>query len=268
VAAEQRSQAEPAAAPLNGRRALVTGGDTGIGEAICLELAARGAAVAVDYVGDEEPAKRLVAELKQGGAQAIAVAMDVSDEQAVRRGFEAIRDELGPVDLLVNNAGVEHYYRLVEMELSAWQQVIDINLTGPFLCAREAARGMVAAGIGGTIINVSSVHERIPWEGFSHYCASKGGLKLFMETIAKELAPHGIRVLSVGPGAIETPINREVLADPKQSAAVRAEIPLGRWGKPEEIARAVAWLASDEADYVTGTTLFIDGGMCLYPRFI
>ena len=153
------------------------------------------------------------------------------------------------------------------MPLEEWNKVIGVNLTGAFLCAREAARGMTSAGAHGVIVNVSSVHEQIPWEQFGHYCASKGGMKLWAQTVAKELAPAGIRVVNIAPGAIATSINKDVLADPQQKHQVEAEIPLGRWGKPEEIAGAIAWLASDDADYVTGTTLFVDGGMTAYPNF-
>lgn len=252
---------------LSGRHALVTGGDSGIGQAICYELAAHGAAVAINYVGAAEEAGSMVEQIKAAGGSACAVAMDVSSEQDVQRAFGEAREAIGSIDLLVNNAGVEHPYPLLEMPFDAWQKVIDVNLTGAFLCAREAARMMHEAGKHGAILNISSVHEQIPWESFSHYCASKGGMRLFAQSIAKELAPLGIRVASVAPGAIETPINAQVLADHKESAAVRAEIPLGRWGKPHEIARTVAWLASDQAAYITGATLFVDGGMTLYPRF-
>lgn len=253
---------------LAGRVALVSGGATGIGAAICAELGRQGAAVAVNYIGDPAPAEEVVRRLTEEGARAQAFQFDVSQEEQVQSGVSAVAESLGPVDLLVNNAGVESFHRLTELELSAWQQVIGVNLTGPFLLSREVARRLLADGRGGVIVNITSVHERIPWEGYAHYCASKGGLKLFSETIAKELAPHGFRVVSVAPGAIETPINRGVLADPAQSAAVRAEIPLGRWGRPEEIARVVAWLAGPQADYITGTTVFVDGGMTLYPRFL
>src|SRR3954454_4042804 len=154
------------------------------------------------------------------------------------------------------------------MSLDEWNRVLGVNLTGPFLCAREVARGLVNAGTGGVIVNVSSVHETIPWERFGHYCASKGGMKLWAQTIAKELAPHHIRVVNVAPGAIATPINQAVLDSEVMRRAVEVEIPWGRFGQPEEIAAAVAWLASPEAEYVTGTTLFIDGGMTTYPGFI
>ena len=254
---------------LAGRRALVTGGDSGIGRGISTELARRGAAVVIADIPPLDDARTLCRELAADGATSTAVALDVTDEGQVAAGFAAAADALGgPVDLLVNNAGIEMPHRLVEMPLDDWQRVLDVNLTGAFLCAREAARTMIDAGIGGTIVNVSSVHERIPWRRFSHYCASKAGMKLFAQSIAYELAEHGIRVVNVAPGAIETPINAEVLADPAQREAVEDQVPLGRWGDVDDVAHAVAWLASEEARYVTGTTLFIDGGMTLYPNFV
>jgi glucose 1-dehydrogenase len=254
---------------LKGRRALVTGGSTGIGRATCLRLAADGAAVAVNYIGPADPANDLVGEIAGAGGHAIAIAADVSDEQQVIAMFADASGQLGgPIDLLVNNAGVEHPYELIDMPLAEFNRVLSINLTGGFLCARETAKALRAKDAPGVIVNVSSVHEEIPWRMFSHYCASKGGLRMFSKTIAYELAPHGIRVVSVAPGAILTPINQNLIDDPKQAAAVIAEIPEGRLGKPEEIAAAISWLASDEADYITGTTLFVDGGMTLYPKFV
>ena len=258
----------PEARLLAGRRALVTGGDSGIGQGVCFELAAHGASVAVNYVGAPDEAQKMVAELQAAGAEALAVQMDVSREPDVQRAFAAVKDAFGGLDLLVNNAGVERPFLLLDMPLEAWQKVIDVNLTGAFLCAREAARAMRDQGVPGVIVNISSVHEQIAWERFSHYCASKGGMKLFAQSIAKELAPLGIRVVNVGPGAVDTPINRSVLEDPQESAQVLAEVPLNRWGHVSDIAKAVAWLASEQAGYVTGATLFVDGGMTLYPRFI
>jgi glucose 1-dehydrogenase len=253
---------------LEGRRALVTGGDSGIGQGVCYELAAHGAAVAINYLGRPDEAQRMAGEIEAAGATAVAVAMDVSKESDVQRAFADAKDALGGVDLLVNNAGVERPYPLLDMPLEAWQSVLDVNLTGVFLCAREAARMMRDERSSGAIVNISSVHEQIAWERFSHYCASKGGMRLFTQTIAKELAPLGIRVVNVAPGAVDTPINKSVLENPEESAQVLAEIPLGRWGHVADIARAVAWLASEQASYVTGATLFVDGGMTLYPRFI
>jgi glucose 1-dehydrogenase len=257
-----------AARLLSGRKALVTGADSGIGQGVAFELAAHGAAVAVNYLGDSSVAEGMVDRIERAGGRAIAVQMDVSAEDDVVRAFGEARATFGGLDLLVNNAGIEKPFPLVDMPLEWWRRVLDVNLTGAFLCAREAARIMLADGARGAIVNVTSVHEVIPWAGFSHYCASKGGQKLFAQTIARELAPHGIRVVSVAPGAIATPINADVLADPKRKAAVEAEIPYGRWGEVADVARAVAWVASDAADYVVGSTIFVDGGMTLYPRFV
>jgi glucose 1-dehydrogenase len=258
----------PPARLLEGRRALVTGGDSGIGQGVCFELAAHGAAIAINYIAAPDEAERMVAEIESAGGKALAVKMDVSSEQDVQRAFGEAKDAFGGIDLLVNNAGVESAHVLLEMPLQAWQKVIDVNLTGAFLCAREAARAMRDEGVPGVIVNMSSVHEQIAWERFSHYCASKGGMKLFAQSIAKELAPLGIRVVNVGPGAVDTPINKSVLENAEESAKVLAEVPLGRWGQVDDIARAVAWLSSDQAGYITGATLFVDGGMTLYPRFV
>jgi glucose 1-dehydrogenase len=194
--------------------------------------------------------------------------MDVTSEADVERAFQETRAAFGGLDLLVNNAGVEAPYTLVDMPLHEWERVLGVNLTGTFLCSRAAARIMRAEDGPRAIVMVSSVHEQIPWEKFSHYCASKGGMKLFAQSIARELAPHGIRVVSIAPGAIDTPINRDVLADPDARAQVEAEIPIGRWGEVDEVARAIAWAASEQASYVVGSTVFVDGGMTLYPRFV
>jgi glucose 1-dehydrogenase len=254
---------------LSGRRALVTGSATGIGRSTVVKLASEGAGAVVNYVGSRDPAEDVVSEVEAAGGRAVAIEADVSNEQQVQAMFAQARSELGgPIDLLVNNAGVEKPFPLIEMPLEEWNRVLAVNLTGAFLCAREAARGMVGDSLPGVIVNVSSVHEVIPWERFGHYCASKGGMKLWAQTIAKELAPRRIRVMNVAPGAIATPINKDVLEDDVKRRAVEAEIPWGRFGEPEEVAAAIAWLASDEAEYMTGTTLFVDGGMTAYPGFI
>jgi glucose 1-dehydrogenase len=256
---------------LEGRKAIVTGGSTGIGKATVQRLSREGASVCINYYSDQEAegAQALAEELgRTGPAAAIAVQADVGNEDHVKQMVAQARDQLGGLDLLVNNAGIEKQIPLLEMGLSDWQAVLQTNLTGAFLCMREAAGVMVAAGRGGVIVNMSSVHEFIPWPGFAHYCASKGGLKLLMETAARELADKNIRLVNIAPGAIVTPINRFVLDDPEQRHAVESEIPLGRMGQPEEIAAAVAWAASDEARYMTGTTMVIDGGMSLYPKFV
>src|SRR4051794_6607302 len=253
---------------LAGRRALVTGATTGIGRGAAFALAAHGAAVAVDYRGKEHEANEIVGAIENAGGRAVPVQMDITKEDEVARGFAQAREAFGGIDLVVNNAGVEAPFELVDMPLEEWERVITVNLTGVFLASREAARIMRADDVPGTIVMVTSVHEQIPWKQFSHYCASKGGVKLFAQSIARELAPHGIRVVSVAPGAIETPINRDVLDDPEQKRAVLEEIPLGRWGTVDDVAQAIAWVASDRASYVTGTTLFVDGGMTLYPKFV
>jgi len=255
---------------LEGRKAIVTGGSSGIGKATVERLAREGASVCVNYFSEQEAgdAQQVVeAATKAGAPKAIALAADVGDEDQVVALVASTAKELGGVDLLVNNAGIEKQTPLMEMSLADWERVLRTNLSGAFLCLREAAKVMAAAD-GGTVVNMSSVHEFIPWPGFAHYCASKGGLKLLMETAARELAPKKIRVLNIAPGAIVTPINQFVLDDPEAEHAVIEEIPLGRMGQPEEIAAAVAWAASDQADYVTGTTIVVDGGMSLYPRFV
>jgi len=254
---------------LAGRRALITGGATGIGRATVERLAADGASVVINYVGSADAAQEVVDALSGTAPEAVAIRADVSQEDQVLAMFEQAARELGgPIDLLVNNAGVEKPFPLIEMPLVEWNRVLSVNLTGSFLCARETARGLVAAGKPGVIINVSSVHELIPWPKFSHYCASKGGMKLFTQTIARELAPDRIRVVNVAPGAILTPINQDLIDHPEKRAEVESEIPLGRMGTPGDIAAAISWLASSEAAYVTGSTLLVDGGMTLFPRFV
>jgi glucose 1-dehydrogenase len=255
---------------LEGRRAIVTGASSGIGEATASRLASEGASVCVNYYSDKEAeAADAVVEAARGNGspKAIAVQADVSNEADVKRMVSHVEDEFGGVDLLVNNAGIEKQAPLLEMPLETWEAILQTNLTGAFLCLREAAKVMAEAG-GGVVVNMSSVHEFIPWPGFAHYCASKGGMKLLMETAARELAPKRIRLVNIAPGAIVTPINKFVLDDAEAEHAVESEIPLGRMGHPEEIAAAVAWAASDQASYITGTTIVVDGGMSLYPKFV
>lgn len=248
-----------------GRRALVTGASSGIGRSVALELARHGGSVAVNYRSRAEDAEEMVEAIRAAGGTGVALHMDVSREDDVRRGFAEVVGAFGGIDVVVSNAGVEAPHMLVDMELAEWERVIGVNLTGTFLICREAARLMLAQGDGGAIVAITSVHDRMPWERFSHYAASKGGSKLFLESIAKELAPGGIRVNAVAPGAIATPINREILDDPQAREHVESQIPMGRMGDPDEVARAIAWLASDAASYVTGATLMVDGGMTLFP---
>jgi glucose 1-dehydrogenase len=255
----------PEARLLTGRHALVTGATSGIGRGVALELAAHGAAVAVNHRGDEAPAREVADAIGAAGGRAVTVRMDVSSEDEVVRGVAEAHEALGGLDLLVANAGVQDPRPLVEMSLEDWHAVLDVNLTGMFLCCREAARLMLAGGGGGAIVGITSVHDRMPWERFSHYAASKGGAKLFLESIAKELAPHGIRVVAVAPGAIATRINEEALDEPGERREVASQIPQERIGEVAEVARCVAWLASGEASYVVGATLVVDGGMTLFP---
>jgi glucose 1-dehydrogenase len=255
------------ARPLEGRRALVTGGNTGIGRATCLRLGADGAAVAVNYLREPDAAAEVVSLIEGSGSAAVALEGDVGDEPSVEDCFAGAEEAFGgPVDVLVNNAGIEMPYLLVDMPLDDWERVLRVNLTGTFLCSRELARRL-PEDRDGVIVNVSSVHEQIPWPEFSHYCASKGAVKLFAQTIAKELAPR-VRVVNVGPGAIVTPINEDWVDDPEARQRVLEEIPLDRLGRPEDVAGCVAWLASPDASYVTGTSVFVDGGMTTYPNFV
>jgi len=254
--------------PLEGRRALVTGASSGIGRATALRLGEEGARVAVNYPSEKERAgaEAVATRIDPAGERAYTVRADVGVEADVVRMVEACRERFGGLDLLVNNAGIESQAPTLEMTLEAWEHVLRTNLTGAFLCLREAGR-LMAAQRQGVIVNISSVHEFIPWPGYAHYCASKGGLKLLTQTVALEWAPLGIRVVAIAPGAIATPLNSAVLDDPEALREVEAEIPLRRLGQPEEIAAAVVWVAGEEAAYLTGTTLVVDGGMSTYPRF-
>jgi glucose 1-dehydrogenase len=257
---------------LTGRRAIVTGASSGIGKATAIRLAAEGASVCVNYFSDQEKgdSDAVVAECASNdGVRAIAVRADVGAEDDVVRMVQQTREAFGGIDILVNNAGIENQVPTLDMPLKDWDRVLRTNLTGAFLCLRECGKVMRDGG-GGVIVNMSSVHEFIPWPGFAHYCASKGAIKLLMQTAAREFAEAktNIRVVNVAPGAIATPINDFVLNDPTARHSVEEEIPMGRFGQPEEIAATVAWLCSDQASYVTGTTIVVDGGMSTYPKFI
>jgi len=259
---------------LAGQRAVVTGASSGIGRAIALALGAAGADVLVNYGSAEGPALEVVGELRKMGRRAAACRADVADEAQVTAMFAQARQEFGSVDILINNAGLQKDAAFHEMTLAQWQRVIDVNLTGQFLCAREAVREFRRRGpvpelstALGKILCVSSVHEVIPWAGHVNYAASKGGVMLMMKTLAQEYAAERIRVNSVAPGAIRTPINREAWETPEAYQALMKLVPCKRIGEPDDLARAAVWLVSDEADYITGTTLFVDGGMTLYPGF-
>ena len=259
---------------LKGQSALVTGANSGIGKAVAIALANDGANVVVNYVTKPEVAQQVVDEIKANGGTAIALAADVSKEDQVQEMFQAMYKEFGTIDILVNNAGLQKDSAFENMSLADWQLVIDVNLTGQFLCAREATREFLRRGIvpersvsAGKIICMSSVHEVIPWGGHVNYATSKGGVMLLMKSMAQELAPKKIRVNSIGPGAIQTPINRSAWETPEALKSLLTLIPYNRIGQPEDIGKVAVWLASDESDYITGTTIFADGGMTLYPGF-
>ncbi len=259
--------------PLKGQKALVTGASSGIGAGVALSLAAAGADVLVNYASSLAGAQKVVDQIKELGANAIAVKADVSKEDDVKAMFDEMLGTFGAIDILVNNAGLQQDAPFTEMTLAQWNTVLGINLTGMFLCTQLAVRAMIKRGIppgsrcAGKVICMSSVHEVIPWAGHANYAASKGGVKLFMQTLAQELAPQKIRINSIGPGAIQTPINRAAWDTPEALASLLKLIPYGRIGIPEDIGNATVWLASDAADYVNGQTIFVDGGMTLYPEF-
>jgi glucose 1-dehydrogenase len=260
--------------PLKNQKALVTGASSGIGEACALALGAAGAAVAVNYLADAGEANRVVEAIRKAGAEAIAVKADVSREDEVQAMFAEMQKEFGTIDILVNNAGLQQDAAFHQMTLKQWNIVIGVNLTGQFLCARAAVQEFLRRGVvasvsraAGKIICMSSVHEVIPWGGHVNYAASKGGVMQLMKSMAQEIAPKKIRVNSIAPGAIKTPINRSAWETPEAERELLSLIPDGRVGTPDDIARAAVWLASDASDYVTGTTLFVDGGMTLYPGF-
>lgn len=260
--------------PLQGQRALVTGANTGIGAAVAEGLAEAGAKVAINYVAGREQADSLAERIRAKQGEAMIYEADVSREEQVKAMFDAVIAAWDSLDILVNNAGLQRDAALVNMSLNDWDQVIRVNLTGQFLCAREAAREFLRRGVkpelsrsAGKIICMSSVHDLIPWAGHVNYAASKGGVNMLMKTLAQELAPHLIRVNGISPGAIKTAINRDTWGTPEDEAALLELIPYGRVGHVGDIAKAAVWLTSDDSDYVTGATLYVDGGMTLYPGF-
>ena len=259
---------------LKGQKALVTGASSGIGKAIALALGQAGASVMINYVVYDGTVAQMIKQIESYGSKAIGFQADVSKEPQVMSMYQAMFKEFGTIDILVNNAGIQKDAPFDQMTLAQWQAVIDVNLTGQFLCAREAVKEFKKRGVvesvscaAGKIICMSSVHEVIPWGGHVNYASSKGGVMQLMKSIAQEMAPYRIRVNSIGPGAIKTPINHDAWATPEAEKALLTLIPYQRVGEPDDIARVAVWLASDYSDYITGTTIFVDGGMTLYPGF-
>jgi len=267
----------PSCAPqkiLRGQKALVTGASSGIGRAIAVALAEAGADVVVNFVAGESQAREVADEIESFGSRALIRRADVSSEEDVERMFAGMLEELGTIDILVNNAGLQQDAAFDQLTLAQWNKVLAVNLTGQFLCARAAVREFKRRGVrpevscsAGKILCISSVHEVIPWAGHVNYAASKGGVMLMMKSIAQEVAPYRIRVNSISPGAIRTPINMQAWETPEAYEDLLRLIPYKRIGEPAEIGRAAAWLASDYADYINGVSLFVDGGMTLYPGF-
>jgi glucose 1-dehydrogenase len=246
---------------LAGKVAIVTGSDSGIGRAIAVRFAREGAAVTVHYRRNQQGAEEVRQEIAGQGGRVTVIQGDVSVAADAQRLVDGTVQAFGGLDILVNNAGVEVPKPFLDIPEHEWDLVIGVNLKGPFLCTQAAVRAMLADRRAGRVINISSIHEDLPMPGNSPYCASKGGLRMLMRTLCDELGPHGITVNNIGPGAIDTPINAATLADPEKVAALNAGIPLGRIGRPEEVAGLAAYLASDEAAYITGATYFIDGGL-------
>jgi glucose 1-dehydrogenase len=259
---------------LVGQPALVTGANSGIGKAVALGLAAAGADVVVNYVAAPDEADAVAHEIEAMGRRCMTLKADVSKEDEVLAMFAQAIEHMGTLHIVVSNAGLQRDAPFEQMTLEQWNTVIAVNLTGQFLCTREAAREFKRRGVdeavsvaAGKMLCMSSVHQEIPWAGHANYAASKGGVMLLMRTIAQELAPYRIRVNSIAPGAIRTPINIAAWSTPQAYEELMTLVPYKRIGEPEDIARAAVWLASDAADYVTGATLFVDGGMTLYPGF-
>ncbi len=259
---------------LKGQSGLVTGANSGIGEAVAIALANDGANVVVNYVSHPENADAVVKKIENNGGKAIAIKADVSNESEVQSMFQQMIEKFGTIDILVNNAGIQKDSPLESMSLADWQLVINVNLTGQFLCAREAVKEFLKRGVvaerscsAGKIICMSSVHQVIPWAGHVNYASSKGGIDMMMKSMAQEMAPKKIRINSIAPGAIKTPINTDAWDTDASLKRLLTLIPYGRIGLPEDIGKVAVWLASDDSDYLVGTTVFVDGGMTLYPGF-
>ena len=264
----------PIVRSLAGQKALVTGANSGIGRAVALALGHAGADVVVNYVSREEEAAKVVEEIRRCGANAIAHRADVSKEADVQGMFARMLEAFGAVDIVVNNAGLQKDAPFADLSVEAWDLVMNVNLKGQFLCAREAVRAFQRQGVrkeiscaAGKILCISSVHDIIPWAGHVNYAASKGGVMMMMKSIAQEVAPQRIRVNSISPGAVRTPINMDAWSTPAAYNSLMHLIPYKRIGEPTDIGRAAVWLASDDSDYITGATIYVDGGMTLYPGF-
>ena len=272
--AERGARIRPVHRLLVGQKALVTGANSGIGRGVAVALGQAGADVVVNYVDGDDAADAVVSEIEEAGARAFKFKADVSKEDDVAAMFALVVKQFGTVDILVANAGLQRDSAFHEMTLDEWNKVLAVNLTGQFLCARAAVREFLRRGpvpsvssATGKIIHMSSVHQEIPWAGHANYATSKGGIKMLMESLAQEVAPHRIRVNGIAPGAIRTPINAAAWETKQAYDSLMTLVPYGRIGEPEDIARAAVWLASDDSDYVVGTTLFVDGGMTLFPGF-
>jgi glucose 1-dehydrogenase len=264
----------PVVKTLAGQKALVTGANSGIGRAVALALGHAGADVLVNYVSREEEASRVVDEIRRCGSKAFAHRADVSKEADVQAMFARMQEAYGAIDIVVNNAGLQKDAPFDELSIEAWDLVMNVNLRGQFLCTREAVRAFKRQGVrkevscsAGKVLCISSVHDVIPWAGHVNYAASKGGVMMMMKSVAQEVAPYRIRVNSISPGAVRTPINTEAWSTREAYNSLMHLIPYKRIGEPDEIGRAAVWLASDDSDYVTGATLYVDGGMTLYPGF-
>jgi glucose 1-dehydrogenase len=268
----------PVVRSLVGQKAIVTGANSGIGRAVALALGHAGADVVVNYVSRPEEAAKVVDDIEACGARAVAFKADVSQEAEVQAMFVYAVETFGAVDIVVNNAGLQKDAPFEELSVAAWDLVMNVNLKGQFLCSREAVRVFKRQGIrpgahgvvscaAGKILCVSSVHDIIPWAGHVNYAASKGGVMMMMKSIAQEVAPYRIRVNSISPGAVRTPINEEAWSTRDAYNALMTLVPYKRIGEPADIGRAAVWLASDDSDYVTGATIYVDGGMTLYPGF-